>query len=361
MNFLPDTSVRFLSKNLGALTQRCLICRLPAYYDYTEQQKDSIHGLLSIFCSRCGHFRLHRFAKTATWNNVSSRQIANASGYIRDNQGYVINSEADVEFLKDLKTPSVAEKAHKLLRAFSKMFPIAGTVIELRTFQLDKRLKHYLDMADEGLPARATDDKISINMFPLLSFAWAENEMELKFLLIEHLCKNVNFLVGEDNYVKTGDFRPCWMMIAPKGWEYLESVGLSDSKTGFVAMSFDKSMNKVWQDALRPAIEDAGYSPLRIDKHEHNNKIDDEIIASIRGARFVISDFTEGRGGVYFEAGFAAGLNKPVIWTVREDWLNKLHFDTRQFNHISWNQNDLPAFKIALKNRIEATLGRGPI
>lgn len=120
-------------------------------------------------------------------------------------------------------------------------------------------------------------------------------------------------------------------------------------------------MDIPWQEAFYQAIKQAGYSPLRIDKQEHNNKIDDEIIASTRGARFMVADFTGGRGGVYFEAGFAAGLNKPVIWTVREDWLSQLHFDTRQFKHIPWKESDLTAFRSALKNRIEATLGRGPM
>jgi hypothetical protein len=93
------------------------------------------------------------------------------------------------------------------------------------------------------------------------------------------------------------------------------------------------------------------------------NKIDDEIIAEIRRSRFVVADFTsepeKPRGGVYFEAGFAQGLNTPVIWTCREDMLGSVHFDTRQFNHIAWTSpQDLRA---KLKNRIGAVLGQGPL
>ena len=82
-------------------------------------------------------------------------------------------------------------------------------------------------------------------------------------------------------------------------------------------------------------------------------------MASIRGSRFIIADFTGDRGGVYFEAGFANGLGKPVIWTVRKDWLNKLHFDTRQFNHITWADGEYLELKEALRLRIEATIGKG--
>jgi hypothetical protein len=104
-------------------------------------------------------------------------------------------------------------------------------------------------------------------------------------------------------------------------------------------------------------------SIIRIDKKEHNNKIDDEILAEIRRSRFLIADFTcepkNVRGGVYYEAGFAQGLGIPVIWTCRETSLADLHFDTRQYSHIVWKT---PADLFTqLKNRIGATIGDGPL
>ncbi|MCF2940650.1 hypothetical protein L1N85_19855 [Paenibacillus alkaliterrae] len=53
-------------------------------------------------------------------------------------------------------------------------------------------------------------------------------------------------------------------------------------------------------------------------------------------SNIVISDFTEHKTGVYYEAGFAKGLGLEVIWTVREDNLDQCHFDTKQMNHIVW-------------------------
>jgi hypothetical protein len=36
------------------------------------------------------------------------------------------------------------------------------------------------------------------------------------------------------------------------------------------------------------------------------------------------------------------GIKRPVIWCVREDELEKVHFDTRQYNHIVWtDESDL--------------------
>jgi nucleoside 2-deoxyribosyltransferase len=103
----------------------------------------------------------------------------------------------------------------------------------------------------------------------------------------------------------------------------------------------------------------AKYKPVRIDKVEPNNRIDDEIVAGIRACKFLVADFTGQRGGVYFEAGLAQGLGKQVIWLCRKDQLNDVHFDARQYNFIRWETDNLPQLRIDLRNRIEATIGKG--
>lgn len=141
----------------------------------------------------------------------------------------------------------------------------------------------------------------------------------------------------------------------------LETANAESSK-GFVAMWFDPSIDEAWEEGIKLGIEDAGYEAVRIDQKEHNNKIDDEIIAEIRRSRFVVADFTQGekgaRGGVYYEAGFAHGLGIEVIFTCREDALQNVHFDTRQYNHIVW---ETPGeLRQRLAARISAVIGDGP-
>ena len=161
--------------------------------------------------------------------------------------------------------------------------------------------------------------------------------------------------------------------LTPAGVKRLEELGTKavSSEQAFVAMWFGESVNDAYEKGIEPAIKDAGYRPLRIDKKEHNNKIDDEIIAEIRRSRFIVCDFTCGviehdgkqtaipRGGVYFEAGFAQGLGIPVIWMCRADHIEHVHFDTRQFNHITWNTPEELHQK--LQNRIGAVIGDGPL
>jgi hypothetical protein len=134
----------------------------------------------------------------------------------------------------------------------------------------------------------------------------------------------------------------------------------ADAKSfqGFVAMWFDQSMLEVWLKGFSPGIQDAGYVPMRIDNKEHANKICDEIIVEIRRSRFVVADFTGQRNGVYYEAGFAAGLPIQVIWTCRKDHFADLHFDIRQYSCIDWQT---PAeLRNRLHNRIVALIGEGP-
>lgn len=135
-----------------------------------------------------------------------------------------------------------------------------------------------------------------------------------------------------------------------------------DSAQAFVAMWFDGEMATTYENGIAPAIEQAGFKPMRIDKKGDVVKIDDEIIAEIRKSRFLVADFTHGdegaRGGVYFEAGFAFGLGLPVIYTCRADMVDKIHFDTRQYFHTVWESPD--DLQVSLTNRIVALLGTGP-
>jgi nucleoside 2-deoxyribosyltransferase len=150
-----------------------------------------------------------------------------------------------------------------------------------------------------------------------------------------------------------------------RGWQELDNLRKPriDSSQAFVAMWFNDQTTDAYVKGIEPAIGMAGYKSVRIDKKEHNNKIDDEIISEIRRSRFLIADFTcepkNVRGGVYYEAGFAMGLGIPVIWTCKDTSLNDLHFDTRQYSHIIW-QAPADLFE-QLKNRIGATIGDGPL
>ncbi len=163
-----------------------------------------------------------------------------------------------------------------------------------------------------------------------------------------------------------------WYLLSGQGAMRLDRLrhAAPDSDRAFVAMWFGDGMANAWSEAIKPGLSSAGYNAVRIDRKEHVNRIDAEIEAEIRQARLIVADFTCGfaddnktaipRGGVYFEAGFAHGLGIPVIWTCREDHVEHLHFDTRQYNHLLWQPDELGKFREGIKHRVIAAVGKGP-
>jgi nucleoside 2-deoxyribosyltransferase len=58
-----------------------------------------------------------------------------------------------------------------------------------------------------------------------------------------------------------------------------------------------------------------GFILRRLDDEPKAGLIDDRMRAEIQASRFVIVDLTHMNRGAYWEAGYAEGLGKPVIYT----------------------------------------------
>lgn len=251
-------------------------------------------------------------------------------------------SSTTLDEVKARRPPTVHERADNLLRYLAGKSDLLGTVVK---FYAEDNTKAPGEA--NALMAWTASRRLS-EVITLAEYAHAEG-------WIEHR-------VTQRAGASSNDVHE--LMLRPPGYSrlaVLDGVG-SASSQAFVAMWFDPSLTDAYDKGIAPAIRDAGYEPLRIDQKDHNNRIDDEIIAEIRRSRFVIADFTQGasgaRGGVYYEAGFAHGLNIPVIFTCRADALKDVHFDTRQYNHIAWN--DIDELRNLLAKRISATIGDGP-
>jgi nucleoside 2-deoxyribosyltransferase len=152
---------------------------------------------------------------------------------------------------------------------------------------------------------------------------------------------------------------PDVVRLTVKGWDRLDpgSAGAGIRGRVFVAMSFDPSLDEVYAQGIKAAIEqDCGMTPIRVDKLHQNEKICDRVLAEIRRSQFVVADVTQQKAGVYFEAGFAMGLGRRVIWCCREDEKNRLHFDTRQYPHLLWT--DAADLRRKLAESIQAQFPR---
>jgi nucleoside 2-deoxyribosyltransferase len=187
-------------------------------------------------------------------------------------------------------------------------------------------------------------EKIPIIFRTDYPITYSINEEEFKNILRQ--CEELNYLITQEMKTK----------LLIKGWDIFDALKMNrDSKISnkcFVAMAC--ANKECYEKAIKPAIEELQYKPIFIESMEHNEKICDLIIAEIRNCRFLIADVTGQRQNVYYEAGYAQGIGRDVIWTVKKDELEKVHFDVRQYSYIDWaNYEDL---RIRLISRIRATI-----
>src|SRR6267143_392191 len=89
----------------------------------------------------------------------------------------------------------------------------------------------------------------------------------------------------------------------------------------FVAMAIGhEETDAVYDGLIAPTLRNKRVRPVRVDRIEHNEDIDDKIISEIETCDFMVADLTFARPSVYFEAGYAQ-RKVPVIYTGRKDHL----------------------------------------
>jgi hypothetical protein len=161
--------------------------------------------------------------------------------------------------------------------------------------------------------------------------------------------------VVEGSLTSGGDGK-VFYTLTRSGYIYAESIinKNENSKKCFIAMSFDDKLLVQFEQFVLPCIRETGFNPVLVKDVAHNDDIVDRIIYEIRTSRFVVADFTQIKGGVYYEAGLAKGLGLEVIHTVHQDFIDQLHFDTRNTNHIVWEKPTELGKK--LRDRILATI-----
>ena len=144
------------------------------------------------------------------------------------------------------------------------------------------------------------------------------------------------------------------------GWEQYEAEKRGEFKGnyGFIAMQFDDSeLDPFVKDVVKPAVKDrTGYDLVDMNDVARAGIIDNIMRIAIRDAAFVIVDLTHGNPGAYWEAGYAEGLGKPVIYICKKETFEAegTHFDTNHCTTIPWSRKDEAGFR----EQLIATLRR---
>lgn len=199
---------------------RCPICQTRLAPPAPLSADDTFH----LDCPRCATFGIvgsaaHMFSA----RSPNPQQVANASGWISENQRTLLSS-ADIPKLLTLRTPSVAERAEKLLG--------------------------WLEGAQGGI-GRSVEIE---NDSPCwLARSWSAGLEDLHYLLNA-------FLRDTEGWVNN----PTGLryQVTPDGHAHLAELrrGAGMGTQGFCAMWFDASVKPAWTEAIERAIEGAGYA-----------------------------------------------------------------------------------------------------
>lgn len=138
----------------------------------------------------------------------------------------------------------------------------------------------------------------------------------------------------------------------------LPDLGTARQSTAFVimAMNPDKPDLADTYGTIQRTCEEFGLTALRIDDIEHEETITARVLAEISACPYLIADLTGERPNVYYEIGYAHGLQKSPLLVRKKD--ARLHFDLSVHKVPEYrNQTELAEL---LRKRLEALIGRPP-
>jgi hypothetical protein len=280
----------------GSETSQCPIC---AKYS-TKNTTVSLLPYQDAFefsCVRCGTFLVTRTLAHSPKIADELRPFLSIAARQAHEKGQKLRFDLPnlVEIAESHQT-SISERVEKTLLYLAKECKRPGTVIRIEE--------------SEDYPVVGATDESELNQY--LSYLGSQGLIE--------------------RYEGEG------LSLTIPGWQKVEPRLVGGGALGhcFVAMWFDPGMQDAYDAGIATGIRDAGYTPFRVDDPPTNKGISDTILAQIRQAEFVVADFTGQRQSVYFEAGFARGLGREVIWCCREDELKNLHFDIKHLGHVVW-------------------------
>lgn len=163
---------------------------------------------------------------------------------------------------------------------------------------------------------------------------------------VEAFLKKISERTEESNSLIAGikqqgeSFHRCENLVAllrqiyKRKYDGIEIPPITKRNQIFVAMMFSTDMTSIYENGYKPVIQSLNYSAMRIDEKDYTGSIIDEIKSEITDSVALIADLTGNRGGVYYEAGIAKGLqlcNHPIklVLACRQDYFDKekVHFD----------------------------------
>lgn len=164
---------------------------------------------------------------------------------------------------------------------------------------------------------------------------------------------------------EVSEFKRCALTF--EGWEKYEAErkGRFAGMYGFAALQFnDAILDPFMREHVKPAIKaQLSYDLIDMRDAAKAGIIDNLMREKIRDAAFVLVDLTHDNYGAYWEAGYAEGLGKPVLYICERAKFEaaKTHFDTNHLTTVLWEADKPSEFIDQLIATLRRSLNLFPI
>ncbi len=309
------------------IDERCPIC------DLLLEEKGASGNNYQYRCQRCGTFQLTVTAKhmlVHEFSGADDLKRAVLSHAVRKMQASTewpqLTSHSCEQILKQSGLPKPVEQAQNLLLWLGK--------------------------------AAEASDSIVTESCEALQAIIGGRRPESVYYVASYLVNQ-----GSITYDRTDNAKltpPLRFQMKFEGWGRYDQLmhESAESRIAFMAMKFgDPELDAIVENVFRPAVAAAGFELRILTDVPKAGLIDDRLRVEIRRSRFLIADITHQNPGAYWEAGFAEGLGKPVIYTCKKEAFaaGASHFDTNHHLTVMWHE-DAKQVTEDLKGTVRATL-----
>ncbi len=310
-------------------SSHCIICEVRFEVDPT---RNSEHDYWVARCPNCGKYRISRSAYldlNDDWRIRKPNYLPLVSHKVRLRQRPDTPTFVDSPFLRDifdgdLEFPSAIEQVENLV------IYLAETLLPGNQAPISYR--HC-----QAIVGATGHD----------GFGWVLKS-----------AYDIGWIQGTPAEDRNDQFELLSGSLTIEGWKWYNEIGRhKHSRIAFMAMPYgEEALASIVDDHFKPAVKQTGFNLVRLDEQPNAGIIDYHLRVGIRRSRFLISDITHDNHGAIWEAGFAEGLGRSVIYTCEASKLKGKHFDIRNCQMVPWDENKPEDAAKLLKATIRNTL-----
>jgi hypothetical protein len=105
----------------------------------------------------------------------------------------------------------------------------------------------------------------------------------------------------------------------------------------FVVMEYGPPYDELYSEVIRPVCKELDLETIRADEVNVPGLVIEDIERDIRESKLIIADISPSNANVYYEVGYARGINKPIILVAEKG--TKLPFDVMAFRTLFYENS----------------------